>query len=323
MKSELVREAIAGDALTGIRNTHFSVKLTFTMPQQTKLDRSAQAEVEHSRNATNGYKVRKRLWAKETIDPFNSLAAAARNYLRARTVPMGDTMLLPKTLMFDVLDVLENNYFVQWDQLKTVFAQDYVGAIRAAESAQGTGFDPSVYPDVSSITSQFTRTLDLSPVGNMDAAIFDDLEDAQANEIAQRVQATTMRSIESALSDPLARLLDAVMNIHNKTSRDKSRIHPSMMGELEEITALIPALNVVNVPALNELAAKCREQLLTEDALGTGTTKREEVAEASDEILKGLGVNTVNNVNNNDATARKQAAKDAAASILSQMKGIL
>ena len=322
-KKTMVQQISAEGALTSIRNTHFSVNLTFNMPQQTKLDRSAQAEVESNRNAHDGYKVRKRLWAKSTIDPFNAIASQARNFLRARTVPMGDVQLLPKALMFDVLDTLENHYFVQWNQAKTVFAQDYAKVLREAEQAQGTGFDETVYPDVSEVVNQFTCDLGLLPVGDVGGGIFDDLEGDLKQQVADRVEATTMRNVRTALADPLARLVDAMLNIHNKTSREKSRIHPSMMGELETITSLIPALNVVGLPKLNELAAKCREELLVPtEELGGDTSQRERVAEQSEAMLKTLGVNTINNVNNNSATDRKNTARETADNILAQMKGV-
>lgn len=322
------REAIGlnpNEALTSIRNTHFAVKLAFTLPQQTKLDRSAQATVENAKNAHGGYKVRRQLWDKATIAPFNSLSAEARNYLRARTVPMGEASLLSKEVYFEVVDTIENKFFVEWDMLKTQFAQDYVNVLQRAEIAQGDGFDPSVYPDVDHIVSQFTRTFDLHPVGDVGADIFDGLETALAEDVAKRVQATTMRNIRTALHDPLSRLIDAVMNIHNKTTREKSRIHLSVMGELDEITGLFPALNIVGIPELNDMAAKCRNELLVPtESLAGDTDTREKVSKASEKILKGLGVDTTANVQASDnyAQSRKEAARAKADDILQQMGGL-
>lgn len=323
MTKKMMQQITADSALTSIRNTHFACKVTFTMPQQTKLDRKAQAEVELSKNASNGYKVRRRLYAKATLDPFNSLAAAARNYLRSRTTQMGDIQLLSKEQMFDVLDTIENHYFTQWGQLKTVFANDYAKVLHEAERAQGDGFDPTVYPDVSHVVNQFQCSFDLYPVGDVGGGIFDNLEASLAKEVAERVEQTTMRNVKMALTEPLARLVDAVMNIHNKTTREGSRIHNSVMGELEDITALIPSLNVVGLPYLNDMAAKCREELLVPtEALKDDTGARERVAEASGAILSSVGVSTINNSNSTSATERKQTARDTADDILSQMKGL-
>ena len=323
-KSKMVQQISADSALTSIRNTHFACKVSFNMPQQTKLDRKAQADAEEANNAYGALKVRRRLYAKHTLDPFTSLAAAARNYLRTRTTQMGDIQLLSKEQMFEVIDTLENRYFVQWSQQKTVFGQEYAKIMQEAEQQQGDLFDASVYPDISAILNQFTCSFDLYPVGDVGGGIFDDLEAGLAADVAARVEATTMRNIKEALAEPLARLVDAVMNIHNKTSREKSRIHNSVMGELEEITALIPSLNVVGLPYLNDMAAKCREELLVPtDSLKGDTSAREGVAEASESILKELGVDTLTNAQSTStATDRKQTARETADDILSQMKGL-
>jgi hypothetical protein len=321
-KSELVQAISADEALTSIRNTHFSCKVTFLMPQQTKLDRSAQAEVENSKNAHDGYKVRRRLYAKETLDPFTSLAAQARSYLRARTTQMGDIRLLAKDQLFDVTERLEQHYFVHWNQLKTIFAQDYAKVLREAELAQGDGFDPSVYPDVSAVVSQFQCSFDLYPVGDIGGGIFDDLEADLAEDVAQRVKETTLRGIKQALTEPLSDLVYAIMNIHDKTNREGTRISPSLMGNLEEITALIPSLNVINLPMLNELAAECRNNLLfPTEAIGADTLAREQVAHRSTDMLKNMGVDVVSNTQKTP-TERKQASRDAAEDIINQMKGL-
>ena len=235
---------------------------------------------------------------------------------------MGDIRLLAKDQLFEVTDRMENYYFVQWSQLKTVFAQDYVKILREAEVAQGDGFDPSVYPDVSAVVNQFQCSFDLYPVGDIGGGIFDDLEAELAEDVAQRVEATTLRGIKQSLTEPLSDLVYAIMNIHDKTNREGTRISPSLMGNLEEITALIPSLNIINLPMLNDLAAECRNNLLfPTEAIGADTEAREQVATTSTEMLKGMGVDVVSNTQITPKE-RKQSSRETAEDILNQMKGL-
>lgn len=320
----MIEKITADGALTSIRNTHFACRVSFGMPQQTKKDKKAQADAETINNAHGALAVRRRLYAKHTLDPFTSIAAAGRAFLRTRCTDMGGTLLLAKENMFEVIDTIENRYFVEWDQQKSVFGQSYSRVLQEAQQTQGFLFDPTVYPDVSTVVAQFTRSFDIHPVGNIAGGLFDDLEASLAADVAARVEATTMREIKAALADPMARLVEVVMHVHNKTTRDNSRIHDSLMTELEELTGLIPSLNIVNLPMLNDMAAQVRQELLVpvEAVKDKDSSTREQVATKSAALLQGMGVNPDHNSRINTVGDRKAAAEAAAHDILSQMKGL-
>jgi hypothetical protein len=313
----------SGEALTSIRNTYLLVKLTFNKPQLQKTDRKAQRDAEDANGAHGSLKVLRSLWAKHTIDPFTTVENEARNYLRSESTSFGEYQLLHKKRFLKVQDVIVNTYFVQRDQLRVQFGQNYVDRLRDAAAAQGTLFDPTIYPDAQEIVSQFSQSFDVYPVGDMAASFFAGIEDDIAQEVASKVQETTVRTLQEAVKEPLARLLEIMMNVHNKASRENSRIHDSLMTELEEVTSLMPALNVLDVPMLNEMAAQCRKQFLVpiEALKDKASSTRAQVAEASSAWLDALGVDPQENKEVTSPTERRHASIAAAEKIFEQMRG--
>jgi len=323
--SKLVREATENDPLKSVHTEFVSCNLTFGLPQQTKKDKRAQNNANQDNSAHGAYDVRRHLYAAHTLAPFKSTEAAARSFLRGRCTQVGQELWLNKHLALDTVQIIENEYFVERSQLKVKFAQDYVKVLRDAEQMQGRGFDATIYPDVSAVMSQFTQSFDMYPVGHTTASIFDDLAADNADDLAKRIRDTTMRDMASAVEDPLARLIRAVMNMHNKISRDGSRIYDSLLGELEEVTAFMPALNVGNVGYLNDMAEKCREQLTvasSEELRNKDSGGRQKVRDNAAGLLTAFGIDPDENTKITESGERKETAKEKAAEILSQMRGV-
>jgi len=325
--SKLVQQVTRDDPLKSVHTEYISCNLTYGLPQQTKKDKRVQAEADQDNAAHGAYDVRRHLYAAHTLAPFKSVESASRSFLRSHCTQVGNELLLSKHLALDIVGIIENEYFIERNQLRVKFAQDYVKVLRDAEQMQGRGFDATLYPDVSSIISQFTQSFDLYPVGYSTAGIFDDLATDQADELAQRVYDTAKRDMSKAVEDPLARLIKSIMNIHNKTSRDTSRIHDSLLGELDDLTSLMPALNVGNVKYINDLAAQCRAEIAeiasSEELRNKDSSAREMVRDNAGKILTGLGIDAHNNVAVTSAGERGETAQQAAATILEQMKGLI
>lgn len=323
-QSQLVQEATSDARITSMTTQYAACNLTFTMPQQTKKDKRAQHDAEVANNAHGAVKASRRLWSKPTMAPFNACASAARSYLRSRTTQVGEELLIHKTMVQEVLHDMHHEYFVQFDQLKIKFGQDYANILADAEKSQGRLFDASVYTGVQGVVDQFTRSFDIYGIGNVSDGFFSDMETDIANDVADAVQASNQRRMQVALERPLADLIKLVMNVHNKTARDNSRIAESVMGDLEELTALMPMLNVVGLDYLNDMAAKCRAELIAsvDEIRNKESGRREQVADSAGDILSSFGIDPEANTMIDDATERKETAKAQAAEILSQMKGV-
>lgn len=302
------------------------VHLSFSKPQQQKLDRKATKDAEDANGAKGAIKASRYLYPKKFFDPIISIENQAREYLRARTVPYGNTdmYLMDVGTAMEVMQVL-SEYDTKRKQEVTVFGQNLGTILAEAQAQQGALFDASVYPSVAEVTAQFQMHFTMVPMGHINVLtptlnkLGQDIEDA--------VKAKTEESMKQALAktveQPLFRLVDAVVNIYDKLNRDDSRIHDSLMVELDEITRLMPSLNVSANPKLNDLAKLCRDKLLAPtDAVKGDTAKRDQVAQDAAQIARAMGVD-VSKVKAPNTSERREIAKKAAAGIAESMKGFV
>lgn len=302
------------------------VHLSFSKPQQQKLDRKATKDAEDANGAKGAIKASRYLYPKKFFDPIISIENQARDYLRARTVPYGNTdmYLMDVQTAMDVMQVL-SEFDTKRQQEVTVFGQNLGTILAEAQAQQGALFDPSVYPDVAQVTAQFQMHFTMVPLGDVNvlsptlSKLGKDIEDA----VKQRTEASMKEALASTVEQPLFRLVDAVVNIYDKLSRDDSRIHDSLMGDLDEITRLMPSLNVSGNQKLNDLAKLCRERLLASTDMVKGdTAKRDQVAKNAEEIARAMGIDTTK-VKAPNTSERREIAKKAAAGIASAMKGFV
>lgn len=316
---------LADTTLPSIRNRSLLVALSFTKPQMVKLDRKATHDAEAANNARGAIKAQKLLYPKSLIDPIISKEAEIRNYLKTHTTPFGSTgLFLLDTSMFMQVSDRMSQYEVERGQLVTVFAQNWSNVISQAQTQQGDLFDPSVYPDVSDVVGQFGMTVSYFPVGDISNGLFDTVETELKDAIAEQVERSTKDVMAQALRQPFERLLDSVLNIYDRTSRDDTQIRDSLMEHLDSITSLMPALNVLGIEQLNKLAQKCRDKLYVnpETLRGKDNDERARVANDAKEIIAACGIDPVH-AQKLSQTERKQLAAKAADEILAKMKGLM
>jgi hypothetical protein len=316
---------IADSTLPSIRNRSLLVALSFSKPQMTKLDHKATHDAEAANNAQGALRTQKMLYPKQLIDPIISKEGEIRAYLKAHTTEFGSTglFLLDTALFMDVSNRL-SIYEVERRQLVTVFAQNWSNVIAQAQTQQGDLFDPTVYPDVSDVVGQFGMSVSYFPVGDISGGLFDTVENELRDAIAAEVERSTKAVMAQALRQPFERLIDAVLNVYDKTSRADGRIHESLMENLDSITRLMPSLNVLGLDQLNRLAERCRDRLhVNVEVLQDKTSaKREEVASEAKAIIAACGIDPVLTQRLSPA-ARKEVATKAAQDILSKMRGLM
>ncbi len=315
------------DALPSIRNRALLVSVSFSKPQMTKLDAKATRDAETANGANGAIRAQKLLYPKRLLDPITSLEAEVYNYLRSKTLRFGDSgmYLLDTTKFMEVADQLEKHK-LERSQLVTVFAQNWANVLDEAQKQQGALFDPSVYPDVSDVAGQFTTKITYLPVGDLAPNLFDHVETEIKSEIERRVSETTNALVVDAVRQPIERMIEAVINVYDKTSRDGARIHESLMGRLQDVVEAMPALNVLNIPELDELARYARDKLLVStDMLKSGkkgdtTQVRRDVADAAEKLLKPMGIDPAGTQNLTEKERRDLAAT-AADNIMAAMRG--
>ena len=317
---------MSNDTLPSIRNRAVLMHLQFHKPPMTRLDRKATQDAERANNAKGVLRTQKLLYPKYLIDPIVAVEAEARGYLRRMGLEWGGSgaYLVDTRLYLQVQDEL-SKYGVKRKQEVAKFAQNWSRVLQEAAASQGDLFDASVYPDVSGVVSQFTMSVHVAPMGSMDSRLFTDIENELRERIEKDIDATTRENMGNAIMQPLERLLEAVLNLYDKTSRDNARIHDAVVEQVGEIADLMPHFNILELPQLDALANACKSRLQVSAELlrGKDNDRKKLVAEDAKRILGAVGIQDSELKGTSDQQSRKALAKTTAEDILARMDGFL
>jgi len=310
--------------LPSIRNRAILVNLTFHKPQLTKLDTKVTREAEAKHSASGALKTQRQLYPKAMLAPILAIESEARAHLRNNGVEWGTPgMYLIDTEVYLEVRMKLTDYEKERQQAVVKFAQDWTNVLVKAQQQQGDLYDPSVYPDVADVTSQFTMKLYVAPLGTYVPTMFTNIEEELREQITEDVEAATQSALLSAVGQPLKRLFGAVLNIYDKTSRDKSRLHESLMDDLEAAVTLMPALNIMDIPELDDLATRCSTTLQRDLSTlkGKDNPARAGVADGAKGILLSAGIDPTDLFKVDTDGARKELAEKATDNIMSKMEG--
>lgn len=307
------------DHLPSIKNRVLLVSVTFNKPPMTKLDRKATNDAEVANDAHGSLKTVRRLYPKHLLDPITAVETVARSIVKRTAVPYGDTglYLLNTTKYVEFMGALEK-VRIERGQLVTVFAQNWARVMEQAEAEQGNLFDPSVYPDISDVVSQFTMRVNVMPFGDLAPTMFTDVEEEIREAVQADVEATTRVALSEAMAVPLQRLLEQVLNLHHKCVADNTRMHDGFMDDLSSLVELVRAMNLLDNPRLEAIATACERVLVVpeEHLRGKDNGNRCIMASNAKGVLNALGVPDDSLAHVATEADRRAVAADAVSSVM-------
>jgi hypothetical protein len=188
-----------------IKNQTLLVALRITKPQLTAKDDTGTGAAETATGASNAGQYRKDLYPKALIAPILEVESSARAFVRSSTLPWTAGARMLPTKKFMEFNAKMNQFEIAYNQSVTVFLNNYSNVLAAAQQQQGSMFDPSLYPDLSSLRSQFSFKPEFYPVS--DAGDFRlDLDKEQTAIIEQAAVQQAQTSLNEAAQDVLQRL---------------------------------------------------------------------------------------------------------------------
>ena len=296
--TDLIETETPNPVLSSVRNRAVLVSLVFNKPKLSAKDLKASDDAARANNAdASALNTQRKLYPKPLIAPILAVEAEARGYLRARaSMSLVDgVFLVPTTLMMEVLPAL-NEFEVKRQQAVTVFSQNWSNVLANAQASQGNLFDATQYPDVSEVVGQFKMSIRTLPIGNLGGGLFDaveaDLRDQVTENVTAQIEETSKHIVAESITDPLERLIEAVANMYDKTSRDNSRVHESLTTSITDLAKRLPDLNILGLSQINDLAQHCADTFdVPVDALKRKDSAiREQTAENAKKVLIACGV---------------------------------
>ena len=263
-----------------------------------KLDKRVTDEVNRAHGAAeDAGRYNKLLIEAKRLEKINSIVSQARTLHYTLTKPWCDDGLriLPNALHAKFSD--------EFRKLKREFAQaaddfcrDYPRFVEERERALNGLFNASDYPSPEDIRSKFQLDVKIFPVPDAGDFRSDVLDADTVEDIRRELTDTSDKVLNDAMKDTAQQIAKVVGHMSEKlaayknTEGKKNFFTASLVENVRELADLLPAFNLTNDPALDQLAKRITRELCAEDAevLRNNDAARASVKKSADDILKDV-----------------------------------
>ena len=192
--------------------------------------------------------------------------------------------LLPNQLFFDFTKRL-NASKAKMRELVDTFEQEYPQLVQMAKQHLGSLYNPSDYPAPGTIRSHFRLDVEFSPIPEGDD--FAGLPEAVLNKLSSRVNDQVTQMMDNAMQHAWNTLYECVEHIAERLSDEDKMFHATTIEKAEELADMLPAMNIVNDPKLDEFATRLKDKVVCYEAkvLRNSTKLRSAAAKEARAIL--------------------------------------
>lgn len=177
-----------------------------------------------------------------------------------------------------------------WGKAVDAFFVKYPEAIESAKVMHNGTFNPTDYPPEEQCRAQFGIVLEISPVPQ--TAHFGGLFTGEDMErMRAQLESTNATRVQAAVEDTIRRLLEPVAHMATVLADRQATFRNSLVTNVKEICALIPALNVTGNAQLADATRSIEATLATisPDDLRDSVVIRQQVANAAGDIVRRFG----------------------------------
>ena len=294
------------------------VTLTTTAPAMTKTDAEAAKKLEAEYQSDSGtFKAQRHLWSQggERIEYVKKIQRQARNYLNKqskpltdddsgrksgpRLVPVQDGVIVLANLKKYETDAYAKAYqaaYDHYDQDVITAKAAFVAELKRQTAAQvDTSAIDAFYLDRDTFFGRFSFSFKHAPVPSSTdysrMGLDPRVAKALGNDMARR-QAREYEAVIQDIRDSLvAHLRDSVAHVaRRKADGERTKVYPQLLTHLGTLTKLLRGTNVLNDPALEQVAAEV-DQLSQEidlEAIRQGMGNLRELADKADGLAQRI-----------------------------------
>lgn len=270
-------------------------------------DGAAAFTAQHYQANAEWTKFTKRLVNKDALKAVKKVEAAARAQHKELTLPWHENgqRILPAAAFHDY-QVKMGELSDQHEAAVDAFLAEYDALIDEARRELGGLFSADDYPASHELQAKFVFDMELNALDTTgDFRV--QMSDAEMKRLQDQITKRTEARMANAMTDVYTRLHDVVAHMAhrlkaydpavpavdkdgNDTTKVKNPFRDATLNNVRDIVDLLPKLNIANDPALDELAAEVRQNLLDADAatLRSDDEKRAQVAAKADEIASAM-----------------------------------
>lgn len=277
--------------------TERAMLVTLNMRRWTarKHDKTVSREVadKHQSDISMG-RFNKLLIAKDALQAIDKIHTAAYNKHAFLTLPWTDRgfRILGSGGYFDYANQMRV-YQNDWEAAVGVFVSNYDQYVSDARGRLNGLFNALDYPARQHIGSRFGFEFSIQPVPDGDDFRVD-LGAAETELIRQQITASVQHNIEEAMQDVWGRLSGVVSHMAERLRAytvtpdgAAGTFRNSLVTNITELLAVIPALNITGDATIDQFAADIRRELTAHDpdTLRDNEAVRNDTARRAEEIL--------------------------------------
>lgn len=265
------------------------VRLSISMPPQSKQARSASKEVEAKyRTAEKQGRVVKQLFSVKDIKPLTKVMSMVRTMFNEISLPYDAAYrIIPTSSYFNFIDQMKP-LANEFDKRKGKFLNEYHIILMRAERDLGDLFNEDDYPTVGALDQRIHLSIETSVIPSGNA--FDELA-GLTPEAIEKLKAEALagqqEKIEEALMDLFKRLFDSLRKASSKLADEDGIFRDTLISNINAAIEAVETLNLTNNQDLINIANEVKGVIenVTPDELRKDKDLRAETAEATKELV--------------------------------------
>ena len=251
-------------------------------------DRKISKEIEEEHKAENAGRFNKILIAVEESRRIVQAAGEARTFHYMNTLPWSDEgkRILPSANYWDYVNELNIKKHKFWRIVES-FWNGYENYKDEAKIRLNTMFNEDDYPPLEQLRNKFRFNISFLPIPKAEDFRVDLGNDA-IERIKLEIEQTVETAERAAIKDMWTRLYDSIKHIIDRLSSEDAIFRDSLIGNVIELSALLPKLNFTNDSHLNDLCKEINQSICTiaPESIRKDANLRKATVNKAGEIIK-------------------------------------
>jgi len=224
------------------------------------------------------------------LDRVHKKTTHIRTKFYENTLPWGieGTMMLPTSNYLQFMTDFRKEKG-EWQYLVNEFVSNYDQLRLDAKRLLGSLYDDADYPDESDVARKFNMDMAIFPVPSTDFRVA--IASDELTRIQQDVEKRIADAQTTAMKEVWDRLYDRVKHMAEKLADPKAIFRDTMVENTKELCALLPRLNFMDDPNLEQLRQQVEASLLKHpEALRNDPDLRRDTAVEAKAIMDKMSV---------------------------------
>lgn len=265
------------------------MNLSISLWQGYRLDKEASRKVTDANGAdADAARVNKHLVPKDFLAPVVTAANSVRAHFYDNTLPWRDNgdRLMTRKLYLDFIPAHEKLVGEFEDAVALFLDEKYPQAIAKAEFRMGSLFKRDDYPTAQQLRHRFRIGLEIDAITTAnDFRVA--LDQEHVDKVRASMEAAAEQRVNTAMQDVWKRLAETVGYFADRMANPDAVFRDSTVQNIADLIELIPGLNVLDDPAIEEIRQSVKKSLTGIDPkeIRKDPAFREELAGEAKEIV--------------------------------------